>query len=79
MVKTKRYSIGSSFFMLAFLFTSFATARKPIILTGSRENGEVGLRQQSDIENPVPWPHFANNRAGRLLVITRSRSPRAVG
>ena len=44
-------------FYAGLLFTSrFATAREPVVLTGSRENGEVGLRQQSDLESPVPCP-----------------------
>jgi hypothetical protein len=33
---------------------TFATAHKPVILTGSCRNGEVGLRQQQDLEAPVP-------------------------
>ncbi len=44
-------------FYAGLLFASrFATAHKPVVLTGSCQNGEVGLRQQSDLENAVPCP-----------------------
>lgn len=36
------------------LASPFTTTHKPIILTGSRRNGEVGIQQQSDFESPVP-------------------------
>ena len=36
------------------LSSTFATAHKPVILTGSCEDGEIGLRQQQDLDPPVP-------------------------
>ena len=36
------------------LSSTFATAHKPVILTGSCRNGEAGLRQQQDLDVPIP-------------------------
>lgn len=36
------------------LSSTFATAHKPVILTGSCRDGEVGLRQIQDLDVPVP-------------------------
>lgn len=36
------------------LSSTFAAAHKPVILTGSCRDGEVGLRQVQDLEPPVP-------------------------
>ena len=36
------------------LSSTFATAHKPIVLTGSCRDGVVGLRQQQDLDAPVP-------------------------
>lgn len=41
-------------FYRGLLLTSrFATAHKPVILTGSREDNEVGVRQAQDLETPA--------------------------
>jgi hypothetical protein len=43
-----------SLFYVGLLLTStFSTAHKPVVLTGSRRNGEVDIRQQADFEVPV--------------------------
>lgn len=36
------------------LSSTFATAHKPVILTGSCRDGEVGVRQIHDLEPPIP-------------------------
>jgi hypothetical protein len=36
------------------LSSTFATAHKPVVLTGSCRDGVVGLRQQQDLDVPVP-------------------------
>jgi hypothetical protein len=36
------------------LSSTFAAAHKPVILTGSCAEGEIGLRQQQDLDPPVP-------------------------
>ncbi|MBC9880875.1 hypothetical protein G8O24_26465 [Bradyrhizobium sp. INPA01-394B] len=43
-----------AFFRGLLLSAPFATAHRPVILTGSCRDGEVGLRQQQDLEAPVP-------------------------
>ncbi|WP_315810511.1 hypothetical protein [Bradyrhizobium sp. SZCCHNR3107] len=43
-----------SFYRGLLLSSTFATAHKPVILTGSCRDGEVGLRQQQDLDPPVP-------------------------
>lgn len=36
------------------LASRFAPAHKPVVLTGSREDNEIGVRQTQDLEAPVP-------------------------
>jgi hypothetical protein len=36
------------------LASRFAPAHKPVVLTGSREDSEIGVRQTQDLEAPVP-------------------------
>jgi hypothetical protein len=36
------------------LSSTFATAHRPVVLSGSCRDGEVGLRQQQDLDPPVP-------------------------
>jgi hypothetical protein len=43
-----------NFFIGLLLSSTFATADKPVILTGSREDNEIGVRQTQDLESPVP-------------------------
>lgn len=43
-----------AFYRGLLLSSTFATAHKPVIITGSRRNGEVGLRQLKDFDVPVP-------------------------
>lgn len=43
-----------AFYRGLLLSSTFATAHKPVILTGSCRNGEIGLRQQQDLDVPVP-------------------------
>ncbi|WP_298242048.1 hypothetical protein [uncultured Bradyrhizobium sp.] len=43
-----------AFYRGLLLSSTFATAHKPVILTGSCRDGEVGLRQQQDLDPPVP-------------------------
>jgi hypothetical protein len=42
------------FYVGLLLSSTFATAHKPVILTGARRDGELGLRQQQDLESPIP-------------------------
>lgn len=42
------------FYVGLLLSSTFATAHKPVILTGARRNGELGLHQQQDLELPIP-------------------------
>jgi hypothetical protein len=44
----------SLFYVGLLLASMFSTAHKPVVLTGSRRNGEVDVRQQGDFEIPVP-------------------------
>jgi hypothetical protein len=43
-----------AFYRGLLLSSTFATAHKPVILTGSCRNGEIGLRQQQDLDVPIP-------------------------
>jgi hypothetical protein len=36
------------------LSSTLATAHKPVLLTGACEDGEIGIRQVSDFDTPVP-------------------------
>jgi hypothetical protein len=42
------------FYVGLLLNSTFAAAHKPVILTGARRDSELGLRQQQDLEPPVP-------------------------
>jgi hypothetical protein len=42
------------FYVGLLLSSTFATVYKPVILTGSRRDGELGLRQQQDLQSPIP-------------------------
>jgi hypothetical protein len=44
----------SLFYIGLLLSSTFSTAHNPVVLTGSRREGEVDVRQQSDFETPVP-------------------------
>ncbi len=44
----------SLFYVGLLLASTFSTAHKPVVLTGSHRNGEVDIRQQGDFEIPVP-------------------------
>jgi hypothetical protein len=44
----------SLFYVGLLLASTFSTAHKPVVLTGSRRNGEVDIREQQDLEIPVP-------------------------
>jgi hypothetical protein len=43
-----------SFYVGLLLASPFAPAHRPVMLTGLRRNGEIGLRQQQDFECPIP-------------------------
>ncbi len=43
-----------NFYRGLLLTSTFATAHKPVILTGSREGDEIGVRQTQDLESPAP-------------------------
>jgi hypothetical protein len=43
-----------AFYRGLLLSSTFATAHKPVILTGSCRDGEIGLRQQQDLDVPIP-------------------------
>ena len=44
----------SLFYVALLLASRFSTAEKPVLLTGSRRNGEIDIRQQADFEIPIP-------------------------
>jgi hypothetical protein len=43
-----------NFYVGLLLASPFAPAHKPVMLTGSRCNGEIDLRQQQDFDSPIP-------------------------
>ena len=43
-----------NFYVGLLLARSFAPAYRPVMLTGSRRDGEIDLRQQQDFDTPVP-------------------------
>lgn len=44
----------SLFYVGLLLASPFSTAHKPVVLTGSRRNDEVDIRQQGEFEIPIP-------------------------
>lgn len=44
----------SNFYVGLLLVSRFATAHRPVMLSGSRRDGEVDIRQQHDFDSPVP-------------------------
>ena len=44
----------SNFYVGLLLANTFAPAHRPVMLTGSRRDGEIGVRQQQDFDSPVP-------------------------
>ena len=44
----------SNFYVGLLLASRFAPAHRPVVLSGSRRNGEVDIRQQHDFDSPVP-------------------------
>lgn len=44
----------SDFYVVLLLASTFAPAHRPVMLSGSRRDGEIGLRQQHDFDSPVP-------------------------
>lgn len=44
----------SNFYVGLVLASTFAPAHKPVMLSGSRHDGEVDIRQQHDFDSPVP-------------------------
>jgi hypothetical protein len=50
-----------NFYVGLLLASHFAPAHRPVMLTGSRRDGEIGVRQQQDFESPIcclfrPYP-----------------------
>jgi hypothetical protein len=45
---------ASNFYVGLLLASTFAAAHKPVLLSGARRSGEVGIRQQHDFAAPVP-------------------------
>jgi hypothetical protein len=43
-----------NFYVGLLLASTFSPAHRPVLLTGSRRNGEIGIRQQQDLDSPVP-------------------------
>jgi hypothetical protein len=43
-----------NFYVGLLLTSTFAPAHRPVMLTGSRRDGKIDLRQQQDIDSPVP-------------------------
>ncbi len=44
----------SNFYVGLLLASTFAPAERPVIITGSRREGEIDVRQQGDFDSPVP-------------------------
>jgi hypothetical protein len=44
----------SNLYVGLMLVSRFASAYRPVMLSGSRRDGEVGIRQQHDFDSPVP-------------------------
>ncbi len=44
----------SNFYIGLLLANTFAPAHRPVMLTGSRRDGEIDVRQQQDFDSPVP-------------------------
>jgi hypothetical protein len=42
------------FYVGLLLASTFTPANKPVMLTGSRQNGEIGIREQLDLDCPIP-------------------------
>ena len=50
-----------TFYVGLLLASTFAPAHRPVLLTGSRRDGEIGIRQQQDLDSPIssvfrPYP-----------------------
>ncbi len=43
-----------NFYVGLLLASTFAPAHRPVMLTGVRRNGEIDIRQQQDLDAPVP-------------------------
>lgn len=43
-----------NFYFGLFLASPFAPTHRPVMLTGSRQDGEIDVRQQQDFDSPVP-------------------------
>jgi hypothetical protein len=43
-----------NFYVGLLLASTFAPAHKPVMLTGSRRAGEIDVRQQKDLDSPIP-------------------------
>jgi hypothetical protein len=43
-----------NFYVGLLLASTFAPAHKPVMLTGSRRAGEIDIRQQKDLDPPIP-------------------------
>jgi len=43
-----------NFYVGLLLASTFAPAHKPVMLTGSRQAGEIDIRQQKDLDSPIP-------------------------
>ena len=43
-----------NFYIGLLLASTFAPGHKPVMLTGSRRDGEIGVRQQHDLDCPIP-------------------------
>jgi hypothetical protein len=44
----------SNFYTGLLLSSTFAPSHKPVMLTGSCQDGEIGIRSQSDFDTPIP-------------------------
>jgi hypothetical protein len=44
----------SNFYVGLLLASTFAPAHKPVMLSGSRRDGEIDIRQQHDFDSPIP-------------------------
>jgi len=55
---------ASNFYVGLLLASNFAPAHRPVLLTGSRRDGEIDIREQKDFDSPVLCPFRPNPPVG---------------
>src|SRR6266540_6558633 len=68
-----------NFYVGLILTSTFAAAHKPVILMGSREDNEIGVRQTQDLESPAPsifrpYPEVSQSELRQAAVLATQLS-----